>query len=658
MVWIKERYNRFKKKIMQYDPHNVRSEKALRVVALIIPYGIILTYVTALVFLIITDNPTFIITGSILALPAIAAAVSLVHIYRTNTEPISPNLPVFFTQKTLVLLFALIFMLTIITCLLLTTGSLYFRVCIVALYLTLFFQILTRDPKPSIVLVEIMLGMCCHIYNATLKLPYYFGHTDIIPHLFTSTITYFSGHVIPPDYGNYSFYPLYHIWVALSSHLLAMDIKSTLFLISCPTYVILVIFIFFIFMEMTDNIQISLLGCLIYSISSTIVFSGTYFVTRTAAYVGFIILLYLLFKRNTRKNSSKNTLCFGLLAILISLYILLVHHVSTIQILSLLFLFLVCELFVGSNKIVSSKFIILITTLFLSYSQYAAFAFHEYIIRSRINTDLIDTPMIKEDTLAYSPLDFMINNVDMLIFLFFAIIAIGYILWRQKPKYAPVLALFALITIPLYAPSPLHALWQTMTVFQFDRFILLLSPFMVCVMSWGIYIILGYRTKFATKRVVLPIVLLLFLLFSCSSTGIIHSQSPSEERVSFNSVELNGFDFIAAHIPYESDIYTDYYTKRYFAGKKFSLSDALGLPVFNSRIIRDVNEIPSHHGYVLILLDQFINKGLRFSKGSELNPDGGLYPYLPSEESIAALSKSLEGNSKIFSSRAIELYYS
>jgi len=70
-------------------------------------------------------------------------------------------------------------------------------------------------------------------------------------------------------------------------------------------------------------------------------------------------------------------------------------------------------------------------------------------------------------------------------------------------------------------------------------------------------------------------------------------------------------------------------------------------------------DIPSYQGFVVIPRSQFMEHGLAFSKGSELDQaGGGTYPYLPSNETISTLSNILIKKDKVYSSEFIELYHS
>ena len=304
--------------------------KYLRMLARALPFFIIVVCLVGLLGSIIIGRYNFTICGLIIAVPAITAGIVLLHIYHYDLEFLSWSGFQFpFEQRTLTLLFGVIFSLVIVLGLICPVESLYFLSGIALLYTVILLQIFSRGYRPTVILIEIILAMACLIYETTLKYPYYFGSTDILPHVFMSTVTYVSGHVIPPDVSaGYAYFPLYHIWIALSSHVLALGVKPTLFLITCPVYVMVTVVLFYLFKRVTGNIQISLLACLLYSIDSIVTFYGTYMVPRAAAYIGFAILLYLIISYEKEYDSDKRSR-FPYFAILLTIYILLVHQVST-----------------------------------------------------------------------------------------------------------------------------------------------------------------------------------------------------------------------------------------------------------------------------------------------------------------------------------------
>jgi hypothetical protein len=251
----------------------------------------------------------------------------------------------------------------------------------------------------------------------------------------------------------------------------------------------------------------------------------------------------------------------------------------------------------------------------------------------------------------------LINNLSVSIFILFSIIGIGYMLYKKNFSYATVVGVFALMTIIIYIPSPLMALWQTMVLFRFDRFNLFLSPFMSIVMGLGIIIATKYYyTKVKDHRIVSIMLIFLFVLYAGSGVGLIkNEQAPA--RSWFNNDEILGFEFILSHTPYGSVIYSDYYISKFFFSQRyFSKSDSFHLPYYKSVIISDASMISALDGVIVIPNKQFTENGMQLSKGGELNPEGGLYPYFPTDENIQDLSWSLKNKNKIYDSDAIAVY--
>ncbi|MCK8519898.1 hypothetical protein M0C91_13005 [Methanoculleus sp. 7T] len=181
---------------------------------------------------------------------------------------------------------------------------------------------------------------------------------------------------------------------------------------------------------------------------------------------------------------------------------------------------------------------------------------------------------------------------------------------------------------------------------------------MAFVMSWGFYVMQRSLQKWIPPRVVGSILIFLFILYCCGSTEIIKSDTSPDLRYSFTSEELDGFDYVSSYVPSGSFIYSDYYTSYYFYSPYFSQSDALKLPFYQSLIIRNVTDIPSHNGFVIIPSIQFLEHGIKFSKGNDINPEGGIYSYLPSKKTISDLFGNLACKDKIFSSEYVEIYHS
>ncbi len=630
------------------------NKKIISSFALALPYIIIIFTIAGIIAAFAIGIINYAISGFILAAPALAGAIILILMHKKDARLIVPVTSFQFGQRTLYLLFGIIFTLTSMLCLILAPLSLFLLLGILILYAIIFIQIFSKNYRPSVILFEIFLTLICLIYGTTLKYPYYFGYTDVFNHVYFATITKLSGNIIPQYFAGYTNFPLYHIWIAVSSYIIAIDIKTTLFLITCPPYAIGVIFIYYIFRRVTQNNQSALLGSLLYSIGSVVIFYGTYMVTRTAAYIGFVILLYFLISRLNGNGADSKKLIFRGLAILFTIYILLVHQVSTPMIIALLLLLMVCELLIGPEKNLDYNLFAFVIVIFVAYWFYSAFNFIKDQIIPKLQPELFTAPVIQESAVykihGYSPVSFIFNNVDFLIFILFAIIGIGYVLWKQKPAYSAVFGLFALITLIMYIPNPLFTFWQVVEFLNFERYQLLISPFMAFVMGCGVYVMLGYSWKRVSLKTTSLIILLLFLLYCAGSIGIIEGDKIPSRRISFTSAELDGFDYVYKNIPYGSLLNSDYYTSRYFTEEYFSTAEDLKIPFYTTRIIEDVGDIPAYLGYIIITHRQFISRGLYLSEG------GHTYAYLPSSESVNKLTQSLTGKDKIFSSNAVNIY--
>jgi hypothetical protein len=101
------------------------------------------------------------------------------------------------SQRTSVLTFVVLYILSIMFLFLDTTRTIYYFATVTLIYVLILNQIFSRSSSQSIILAELFLSSLNLIYSVTLKYALYFGGTDIMSHLFLSQVTYLSGHVAP-----------------------------------------------------------------------------------------------------------------------------------------------------------------------------------------------------------------------------------------------------------------------------------------------------------------------------------------------------------------------------------------------------------------------------------------------------------------------------
>lgn len=587
-------------------------QKILTFFASALPSLAIILIIGGLLMAYILKRPDFAIRGMIWAIPIILSSFFLTHYrymeyrHKINIDN-NPNfkkiISFSFSQKTIILLFGILYVFSILVITISSYRPWYYFVIISIIDILIFIQIFSKDVRPGIILLEIIFILINLTYGVTLKYPFYFGWTDIIGHLFMSDVTYLSGHIVPIDLSiYYTYFPLYHILITESSYLLGIDLKTSLFIILGFIFAVHIIFIYYLFDITVHNKQLSLLTCLLLSISYNVVFYGAYMVTRTMAYLGFIIMLYLIYKGYGDRNSE----IYKVLTIFFAIFIILVHQVSVVQIIIIMFILLLCERFVNNKIYLKKEFFILINVMFLAYWFFEAYLFVNNVIYSHTRPNDFNDAIIKPTVVPGNEWSFLVTHIDSSLFVFFAIIGIGYIFWKQKQGYACVFSLFVLTTIILYIPNPIQTLWQTMELFRFDRFELLLNPFMVFIMAAGINTFYDYLLRQISIKKSNTIMILLFAIFAF--TSVISTASDSKEMkfglkisdpVYFDNGELEGFNYVFDHIPFGSTLYSDYYTSRFFDRKKFNESEKLKIPYYYSDQIDNVDNISQYKGYFI-----------------------------------------------------------
>ena len=233
------------------------------------------------------------------------------------------------------------------------------------------------------------------IYGVTFYYPFYFSTTDISRHIYWAKVTLLSGHVIPLDLDpGYSAFPLFHILIAECSSILNLPIQQTLFLVTGPIFVLTVLFIYKILEHISKNTQIALLGCLFFSLYEVVYAKGIEMVTSPTAFVGYCILIYLMLKIGERNDQR---LLFQSLALVVSLFVILVHQVSIFLIVALLLIFIVSEIIIGKHKVFKNYFMFLIITVLFGYWCYSASTFFYQVLAPRLNPDVVslaDSPSV------------------------------------------------------------------------------------------------------------------------------------------------------------------------------------------------------------------------------------------------------------------------
>ena len=257
-------------------------------------YLILIGIITGVIFTYSIGRLDYAVRGLIYIIPGILIMVILWIFYRKG-EKLPDSLLLVKTHGNLFpILFVFLYSISLLALYFSPYLPWYYFVLITALYCLVFLQIFSDTLKPSLVLFEMSLVTGNIIFGLQLKYPFFFGATDIIPHLYYSTIIFLSGHTIPLDLDpTYAWFPLYHIFVAEGTNLLGIEIKYVLILLTSLCFYFTGLGLFLLFRHITKNIQISLLMCLVFSTTPVVIEYSTYVVTRVMAFIGFVFFLYL-----------------------------------------------------------------------------------------------------------------------------------------------------------------------------------------------------------------------------------------------------------------------------------------------------------------------------------------------------------------------------
>ena len=637
------------------------SSRLMRLISYLFPLAIILAVVFTFLWMFEVGKLGYAYRGIFTGIPAIISCLFVLFIYRKNVSLHDIDVLPSLNMKSLTCLFGIFYIGSLMS-LLLSQGDRpwYYFIFILVLYLSVFLQIFSENVNPSLILFETFLIMINLIYSVTLNYDFYFGTTDILPHVFLSELTAISGHIVSPSLSDYAYFPLYHILIAEASELLNLGAKTSLFVITAPIYAVTIIFLYYLFNYITNNRQISLLSSVLFSVSSIVLYYGANVITRTMAFTAFVLLLYLIYSVNFKQDK----ISLKILSVIVAIFLTLVHNVSLPQIVLLLIILFASEYIIGGGSYISKPFFLFLNVTFVGYWFFVAYLFVQRGLSPRLQSQLWESLVLTAGgaEVVQDSLTSFIGLLDKSIFLFFALIGIGFLLRYYKNNYASVLGLFAFLTLIFYIPNPLNTIWQLNVLFRFDRFMLLVSPIMAFVMGYGIYVFWNYISKYTPmKRKTFLVIVLLFSgfvivssIFSIGDSSLLGQDAKHEY---FTSDELSSFEYVLNHARANSAIYTDYYTSRFFYLPLIPQTSAqMNLSSYQNYRIGDVNNIPQYRGYTVLRTREFLRSGLYFGSEESTLKDTPNYLYQGSPENELKIESKLENLSKIYSNPATDIF--
>lgn len=606
-----------------------------------------------------------------IGIPVIIASVALIFARVTEHRfDVSRHAPVGYSnsvvgrvlcrKKVTVSVFLLLFAVSVW---LLTVGQYrpwtYF-VVVSIIYALVAFQIFVREFDARIVLAEVPLLLLNQIYGVTLKYPYYYGWTDIFTHIERAKITYLTGHTVSSSIDvMYAKFPLYHIFVSEATYFLDLDMKTSLFLLTPIPYVMTAILLYYLLAGAVQDDRIPALATVLYSANTIVLFYGNYMITRTMAFVGFVFLLYIIYKR-----SNEGTASYTYLLVLMAYFTTIVHQVSMLQIILLLAVLYVCKRVVGFPRFLRLRTLLLITGIFLTYWVFFAWNFVVTLLDTFTRSEHYDEPVIQSlgtESANTNPLAEFARRIRHLVqnyvILFYAVLGIGIGLYEEYTKYARTLLLFSLVALGLFVPSPLHVIGQAMDLFRFDRFKLFVSPFVAMAMSVGV---VSFFRKVNWSRndairwagTAFAFALVIAYVFTSVTHPLVASDSEdlpwSESKNYLTEPEVEGFNFVLQEVDLASTVRSDAHARKFFNRRAYNDRNRLYQRSYQSEVIYNVSNVSEYEGYTVFRNGKFREGGLKMHSGITL---------FPTAEAKRVLYDQFRMKNKIFSNGDVEVYY-
>lgn len=583
----------------------------------ILPYASLLACALFVVVAVGIGNPDLAIKGLYLLVPVALAAVivilkpSLVRedYGHLHSKYLRSKLGVkhrYFTH--LVLLFALLFLITLYLLIAHDTRPLAYFALVAAMAGLILMQIVLVEPEQSgrkaIILTQIIVLSLNLTMGQTLKLPLFFGHTDVFGHMYNIESIGEEAH-ITSAMGDYQYFPLFHVFHHIGMSITGLELETSFFLVGGLSFAVSILVLYVLVGQLTRNAQLPLIAALMYAIGGEAIFGGMYMITRTMAFILCLLALYLLVRG--RRHLKIRALAILAMALIVPLT--LTHHTTLLQFTFILLLFVMIELVLyRRSRHIGYVYPMLFTCAYLMYWIYVA-GFFDFALSTIISTTEGAPVGIPTEGSGQSIPVTLIRNVDSAIIAFFAVIGIVSVLLQRREVRGPAhtFILFSLIAFVLSVGDiSAFTAHETYTY----RLTLLLSPFAALAAATGIVVFVRRlnTSKNRTGAWAMGIsALALVILFSFFSVIVVGTRTDVDNslltgnlnRQYFTQAELDSLSFISERG--SSPVYSDYATDRY-------LDNYVRAPVVHSTA--EVSNIESiEEGYFLFREGEYRSRG-------------------------------------------------
>jgi hypothetical protein len=383
---------------------------------------------------------------------------------------------------------------------------------------------------------------------------------------------------------------------------------------------------------MFGNSKITTITPILFSIYPPVLYYNSYVVTRVFAFIGFIFLFYITL------SSDFDAIPQMILSLVVILYLILVHSVSNIQILLIFSVLYVLLILTKSDSRPSLRIITIYGIAFILYLIVISNLFFEDLLFEYIL--FIDggaSGVSTSSSRTYQPTIQYINNYAIIST---SLLGIGIGISNQD-YFQPLgitVFLFSILFSIIYLPNPLQTselLWNTL---RFDRFVLLISPFVAMTISTTVTHI-AQNTHISVATIVVGI-----LVFTSVVAVAPYPVAPDSEDLHwtgppqhFDKSELAAFNHAKTHV--NGNVLSDVETSRYFRPYELlGTNEALRVDM--------IRENQSSESDILLRSHRISNGGIFLNR----NNTKKLYT---SPEEIAIM---IQSRNKYYSNKNVDLY--
>jgi hypothetical protein len=420
----------------------------------------------------------------------------------------------------------------------------------------------------NLIIFEIIVLSLNLIWGVVLKYPLFFGGTDIFGHMFNIETVLQTAHTT--GLGTYVNFPLFHIYNAIGIEITGLDLRTGLFVFMGVAWVAGILITYLLFIKISNSGRFSLTACLLYAMSSVVVVSGMYTITRSLAFVLILGWIYLILNKDSFK--------YAFLSLITMSALILMHHTTIYLSIPILMIIYISQRIFQRNKSANAVLTLLpimgFIIFFLGYLFFVATSFTSTVFARQFWEIFSVESGLNLGVIHQQQFYYVLGNIGDSFVLFLALIGIGIAI-KQYASGSGHLS-FVIIGLPsllflFFYFNNISQLIPDSRILLFWRLPILVSFFIIYMVTFGLDCSMNLVNRVPRVKTWLPalamIIVIMISFFSLISPSVASDvnyiqKSADTGSTYFTDSELNAFSFIREKCNYDTIINGDYETLR------------------------------------------------------------------------------------------------